>query len=95
MMKSFALLPALTALSLTAQAAAIPGDAASGKKLYDANCTTCHTDSVYMRKDRQVNSLDALNQQISSCGHMTDITLGKTQVNDLVKYLNETYYKFK
>ena len=94
-MKSFALLPVLAALSLTAHATAIPGDAASGKKLYDANCTTCHTDSVYKRKDRQVKSLDALHQQIGSCGHMTNITLGKTQVDDLVKYLNETYYKFK
>lgn len=94
-MKLFALLPVLTTLSLAAQAAPIPGNTASGKKLYDANCTTCHTDSVYLRKDRQVNNLDGLNQQISACGHMTNITLGKTQVNDLVKYLNETYYKFK
>lgn len=95
MMKSIALFPALIALPLTAHAATTPGDAASGKKLYDANCTSCHTDSVYTRKDRQVTSLGALTEQISSCGHMTNITLGKTQVNDLVKYLNETYYKFK
>jgi hypothetical protein len=26
---------------------------------------------------------------------MTDVKLETNQVNDLVKYLNETYYKFK
>lgn len=30
-----------------------------------------------------------------SRGHAGDITIGKTQANDLVRYLNETYYKFK
>ncbi len=95
MLKAYLLFPALIAVSVSAQATALPGNAADGKKLYDANCTSCHDDSVYTRKDRHVTSLQALTEQIGACGHMTGITLGKTQVDDLVKYLNQTYYKFK
>lgn len=95
MLKSIALFPIIAVLSVSAQAAALPGDAANGKKLYDANCVSCHNDSVYKRQDRQIKNIEGLKEQIGSCGHMTNITLDKPQVNDLVKYLNETYYKFK
>ncbi len=95
MFKAIALFLALILLSITTQAADLPGDAAQGKKLYDANCTSCHTDSVYTRKNRKIASLDGLSKQVNSCGHMTNIKLGKAQADDLVKYLNETYYKFK
>jgi len=95
MLKSFILFPIAAVLSVSAQAASLPGDTASGKKLHDANCTSCHNDSVYMRKDHKVKSLQGLTDQIHNCEHMTDVKLEKNQVNDLVKYLNESYYKFK
>ncbi len=95
MLKPIVLLPFLFSLPFSVLAAALPGDAANGKKLYDANCTSCHNDSVYKRQDRQIKSIEGLKEQIGSCGHMTNITLAKPQVNDLVKYLNDTYYKFK
>jgi mono/diheme cytochrome c family protein len=95
MFKTIALFPALIVLSIPAQAADLPGNVAQGKKLYDANCTSCHNDSVYTRKDRHITSLDGLSKQINSCGHMSNIKLGKAQADDLVKFLNETYYKFK
>ncbi|MDH3515000.1 MAG: hypothetical protein OEM83_09065 [Gammaproteobacteria bacterium] len=95
MIKSFALIAFFASLSVTAQAALVPGNAAEGKKLHDANCVACHTDSVYKRKDRQVKNFEGLVKQINSCGHAGDITIGQPQADDLVKYLNETYYKFK
>jgi len=95
MLKSFVLFPIVAVLSVSTQAATLPGDAANGKKLYDASCTSCHNDSVYTRKDHKVKSLQGLTDQIHNCEHMTDVKLEKNQVNDLVKYLNETYYKFK
>ena len=95
MLKPFAVLPFLAVFSLSTQAATTPGNAAAGKKVHEANCTSCHDDSVYKRKDHKVKTLAGLTEQIRSCEHMTDITPEKSRVSDLVKYLNETYYKFK
>ena len=95
MLKSFVLFPIVAVLSVSVQAAALPGDAVNGKKLYAASCTSCHNDSVYKRKDHKVKNIEGLTEQIRNCEHMTDVTLGKTQVSDLVKFLNETYYKLK
>ena len=95
MKKNRALVFILMSFSVSAHGAALPGDAAVGKKLHDANCTACHTDSVYQRKDRQVTNLDMLKNQMNACGHAMNITLGKKQMDDLVQYLNDTYYKFK
>ncbi|MHB8533887.1 MAG: c-type cytochrome [Sulfuricaulis sp.] len=95
MLKTHLLFPALITLSVSAQAATLPGNAEQGKKLHDAKCMSCHNDSVYTRKDRHVTSLKGLHDQVGACGHMADVTLGKTQVDDLVKYLNQNFYKFK
>jgi cytochrome c553 len=95
MLKSFVLFPIAAVISVAAQAATLPGDAANGKKLYDASCTSCHNDSVYTRKDHKIKNLKGLTEQIHNCEHMTDAKLSKAQVDDLVKYLNDSYYKFK
>ena len=75
--------------------AALPGDSAAGKKLHDAHCMTCHDTSVYTRKDRQIKSLAALNEQLGECTHMAQVTLSDSQQKDVIKYLNEQFYKFK
>ena len=95
MIKPLALFTIIASLSVTTLAAPLPGNTAEGKKLHDANCMSCHDDSVYKRKDRSVKNLEGLTQQINSCGHAGNITIGEPQANDLVKYLNETYYRFK
>ena len=94
MSKAYLLFPALIVTSITAQAAALPGDAAAGKKLHDTACMSCHNDSVYTRKDRQITSLDGLRTQMNACGHMSNVKLSKEQVTNLVKFLNEKYYHF-
>ena len=37
-----------------AAVAALPGDPAAGKRLYDASCTSCHDASVFTRANRRV-----------------------------------------
>ncbi|MEK7206280.1 MAG: hypothetical protein AAB134_00145 [Pseudomonadota bacterium] len=95
MTKSFTLFTVLVVLSASAQAAPLPGNSANGKKLLEANCVSCHTDSVYKRKDRRITSLEALSDQVNNCDHQMKGDVTRDQTNDLVKYLNETYYKFK
>ena len=77
-----------------ALAAAVPGDSAEGKRLYDASCTGCHDTGVFTRKTRSVQSLDALKQQLNSCGHASGKELSPAQKQDIVKYLNDQFYRF-
>jgi mono/diheme cytochrome c family protein len=80
--------------TFNALAAAVPGDSAEGKRLYDASCTGCHDTGVFTRKTRSVQSLDALKQQLNSCGHASGKELSPAQKQDIVKYLNDQFYRF-
>ena len=70
-------------------------DSAEGKKLHDANCTKCHSTSVYTRQNRKIKSLDALNERIIACTHAAQVTLTDAEQKSIVQYLNEQFYKFK
>jgi len=50
----------------SAYAASLPGDSADGKRLYDANCMGCHDTGIHTRKDRIVQSLDALEKRVGN-----------------------------
>lgn len=90
------LAPALLLLLATAaHAAPLPGDAARGKALHDKDCVACHDTGVYTRSDRHIQSLAALTEQVNGCSHRTGLKLGAAQIDDLVKYLDESFYKFK
>ncbi len=94
-MRPFTAFLLLSTVTVAVHAAPLPGDAATGKKLYRANCVSCHDASVYTRPDRQIHSLDALRTQINGCSHQLPVKLSQSQIDDLVKYLNQNYYKFK
>lgn len=84
------------AIVLTSSAyAALPGDSASGKRLHDANCMACHDTGVYTRKDRTVQSMDALKHQLGGCSHMAQKQFSASQTQDIIKYLNEQFYHFQ
>lgn len=66
-----------------------------GKRLVDAYCMRCHDTGVYTRRDRQIQSLTALRGQVKACGDMAtrrDFSAAETQ--DVVKYLDERFYRF-
>ena len=75
--------------------AALPGDGAAGKRLHDANCTACHDTSVYTRQDHKIRSLDALKQQVENCTHMAQKEFAPAERQDIVKYLNDQFYRFQ
>lgn len=83
------------ALLASSAFAALPGDSAEGKRLHDASCTGCHDSGVYTRKTRSIQSLDALKQQLESCGHATKKDLSATEKQNIIKYLNDQYYQFR
>jgi len=94
-MKSILGVSLLTLLMPSAYAASLPGDSADGKRLHDANCMGCHDTSVFTRKDRLVQSLDALKKQLASCTHMSKKEFSASETQDLLKYLNDQFYHFR
>jgi len=87
------LLVTVFALALGARAE-LPGNSAEGKRLLQANCTGCHDTGVFTRKDRSVQSLDGLRQQLESCSHMAGKHFSTIETQNLIKYLNDTFYRF-
>lgn len=93
-MKQTVLFLSLALATGAAPAAMLPGDSAQGKAVHDQHCTACHDSSVYTRKTRNVKSVEGLIGQANGCVKQLGLKLTKDQVNDLVKYLDESYYKF-
>jgi hypothetical protein len=85
----------LVLLMPSAYAASLSGDSAEGKRLYEANCMGCHDTSVSTRKDRVVQSLAALKEQLASCTHMANKKFSESETQNLLKYLNDQFYHFR
>jgi len=95
MNKTSLLLISLVLGTGSAQAAMLPGDAAHGKAVHDKQCVACHDNSVYTRADRKINSVEALIGKVNGCVRQTGLKLDRDQVNNVVKHLDESFYKFK
>jgi len=78
----------------SAYAAELPGDSAQGKRLYDANCMGCHDTGIHTRKDRIVQSLDALKKRLGDCSHMAGKEFSAIEAENIIKYLNDQFYQF-
>jgi len=75
-------------------AASLPGDSADGKRLYDANCMGCHDTGIHTRKDRIVQSLDALEKRVGNCTHAAKKEFSANETQNIIKYLNDQFYHF-
>jgi mono/diheme cytochrome c family protein len=84
----------LILLMPSAYAASLQGDSAEGKHLFDAHCMECHQTDIFTRKDRKVQSLDALKEQLVACSHAAKVEFSASEMQDLLKYLNDQFYHF-
>jgi mono/diheme cytochrome c family protein len=84
----------LILLMSSAYAATLPGDGAEGKRLFDAHCTQCHQTDIFTSKDRKIQSLDALKEQLVGCSHAAKVEFSASEMQDLLKYLNDQFYHF-
>jgi len=90
------------ALILTALAnPVVASDINRGKSLHDDNCIECHVSiqggdgsGIYTRPDRRIDSLPALSSQVNRCKNSMGVSWPQDQIDDVVAYLNKTYYKF-
>lgn len=85
----------------SAPAALMLGDSENGKAIHDAKCMGCHVaqfkdgSKVYTRANHTVNSIEGLLKRVEFCSKQTGANLSDKEINDVVKYLNESFYKFK
>ena len=93
-MKSILCVSLLILLTSSAYAE-LPGDSADGKRLHDANCMGCHDTGIYTRKDRLVQSLDALKKRLGDCSHMAKKEFSAIETQNIIKYLNDQFYQFR
>ncbi len=82
-------------LMASAYAGSLPGDSANGKRLLEANCMECHQTDIFTHQDRQVRSLDALKKQLVACSHAAKKEFSASEMQDLLKYLNDQFYHFE
>lgn len=92
----------LSASQLSLAAGQLPGDTAHGKAVHEKSCAGCHDNMmdgngnrIYTREDRRVTSLDRLMGQVMRCNSMQKLNLSEDDMDGIIKYLNESFYKFE
>lgn len=100
-MKPINLILSTAALAIFISSHAIAADIQRGKQLHDENCLKCHTsimggdpNSIYTREDHRMTSLAALDKQVRRCKTSLGVSWPDDQIDDVVAYLNQTFYKF-
>ncbi len=86
---------------LIASAPLHAADLRHGKNLHNKHCIACHKSmfggdgsKMYTRPDRRVNTLSELEAQVRRCDANLGLRWFEDDVDDVVHYLNQTYYHF-
>lgn len=73
----------------------LPGDVTKGAALHKKDCTACHGTEVYTRKDRKIGTTGGLIQRVRMCQGAVGKQYQEAEIENLVKYLNDSFYKFE
>ena len=84
----------ITLLLLVSSVAAQAADIENGDDLHFEHCTGCHDSSVYTRSDRKVGDLASLGRQVRFCKDTIGVTWFDDEVDDVIAYLNASYYRY-
>jgi mono/diheme cytochrome c family protein len=66
----------------------------TGKEIHDANCVSCHDSGVYTRADHKMQDFTQLDAQVRRCDANLGKPLSDADIDKVIAYLNDTYYKF-
>jgi mono/diheme cytochrome c family protein len=89
--------PAVSALALgLSPLVAAAQDVERGRTLYETYCLDCHYPRVHERpRDRsEVQNLSQLRDMVASRATLTKYRFSLDEKEDVVQYLNRSYYKF-
>ena len=88
--------------SLLLIASSAHADVKNGKELHDSNCTSCHISiqggdgtGIYTRENKRIETYPALIKQVNRCRDSLGMQWPENHINDVVEYLNTSFYKFK
>ena len=70
-------------------------DVAQGKKLVDQKCMKCHDNRQYTRPNRIIHTYEDLRGRVEFCDGASGANFSFDDLDDVVEFLNVTYYKFK
>ena len=73
----------------------ILGNEKNGAQLHQKSCTACHKNEVYTRKVKLVKSFPALTGRVKACSSQVGANFTREQTQDVTKYLNSNFYKFR
>ena len=92
---------AIVALVLTVPAAAGAADIPRGSTLHEKHCVACHTsltggkpDSLYIRPDRRVTTLEGLTKQVRRCELSLGLQWFDEDIDNVTGFLNQQFYRF-
>jgi len=72
----------------------LAADGAHGKKLYDERCHACHDTKIHTRPNRIIHTYDDLVGRVKFCDNAASANFSDSDINDVVEYLNKSFYKF-
>ena len=75
--------------------AAAAADIENGDDLHFEHCTGCHDSGVYTRSDRKIRDLAALGRQVRFCKDTIGAPWFDDEVDDVIAYLNASFYHFQ
>lgn len=88
--KRYMTIPVILLLAQNAQAV----DLDNGKQLYEQHCTRCHTEEIFQRPQRLVNSREQLIERIKQCELSNELTWFEEEIEDVAAWLAQEFYKF-
>jgi mono/diheme cytochrome c family protein len=89
--RALALFAACAAFSIAAPAFGA-GDPVKGAKLHN-DCLGCHGTELYVPPRAKVKTLSALKKEVVNWNDRMNPKFTKKEIEDLIAYLNATYYK--
>ncbi len=73
----------------------------SGKTLHEQHCDGCHANMLggdgsllYTRNNRRINDMSELHNQVRRCENRLGLKWFEDDIEKVITYLNDNYYKF-
>lgn len=73
----------------------LPATGSRGQMLYENHCQQCHTSVLHVREMHRVRSINDLEHWVKRWADTLKLSWGKDEINDVVNYLNQQYYKMR